>query len=115
MDLQETLLAEQPWVQFTDILDNDGEEIIWDFCAEEKGWLKQLYDLFTKGEMTTMNLEKNVTNTIKFNTEELPGVIKSMINDRWFRSKFREDFSKLTNGEQLKFKDVLPEEFMELI
>lgn len=115
MDLHEDILNEQPWVQLEDILDNDGDEIIWDFCAEEKGWLKQLYDLFDKGEMTTMNIEKNMVNKIKFNSDELPNVIKSMLNDKWFRDKFCEDFSKLSNGEKLKFMDILPAEFMELI
>ena len=115
MDLQEMLLTEQPWVQMDDILDDDGDEIIWDFCAEENGWLKQLYDLFKEGQMTTMNTQKNVVNTIKFNKDEMPNVIKSMLSDKWFCDNFIKDFSRLDDGEQLKFKEVLPAEFMELI
>lgn len=113
--LHEQLLLEQPWVEFKELLDDDGESIIWDFCAEEKGWLKQLYDLFAHHKMTSMNKIKNVTEVIEFNPEDLPGVVKSMLGDRWFRDKFVADFKTLSNEEQLKLKEVLPAEFMELI
>lgn len=116
MDLRETLLAEQPWVQLTDLLNDESDDgIIWDFCSEERGWLWQLRDLFTKGRMRTMTVGKNAEDVIEFDAAELPSVVRAMLDDPWFRAKFREDFSKLSDEEQLEFKDVLPAEFMELI
>lgn len=113
--LHEQLLLEQPWVEFKELLDDYGETVIWDFCAEEKGWMKQLYDLFAHHEMTSMNPIKNATEKITFNPDEIPGVVKSMLKDQWFRSRFVKDFATLTDEQKLKMKEVLPAEFMELI
>ena len=112
--LHEQLLVEQPWVEFTDLLD-DGESVIWDFCAEEKGWLRQLYDLYTKHEMTSMDNMKNVSRKLRVTDTELANVTSAMLKDIWFRKKFVADFKKLPDSEKLKFEEILPAEYMELI
>lgn len=117
--LHERLLMEEPWVELDDIKDPEGDNVIWDFCtevgAEDSKWLTQLYDLFTKGSMRTMNPVKNVTNTISFTKEDMPKVVTALARNPWLMSRLKEDIEKLPLERSLTIKSVLPPEILSKI
>ncbi len=107
------LLLEQPWVSSEDLLGPDGEELIWDFCAEEPGWLEQLVELYRDGRMTTRNTRKNMEPVHEFTDKERDAFTRAILDDPWFVNKFKADFPKQSPALQLGLKAVLPTEFFE--
>lgn len=104
---------EQPWVSCEDVAGPDGEELVWDFCAEEPGWLEQLVELYSTGRVRTRNISKNMVPVQEFTDEELAKFTDAMLKDKWFVSKFRKDYQDASPGLRLKLKAVLPVDFLE--
>ena len=103
-------LDEQPWVTAEDLLGPDGEEFVWDFCAEVPGWLWQVYRLYTEGRMSTMDPVKNMEQERTFEPWEVRRLTAAMAADEWLLAKLRKDVTALSLEDKEKFLAVLPDE-----
>lgn len=80
----EQILNEQPHV-FLD-MDDESEEKIWDFCAEDKpkSWIVQLINLYALKKLITLNKKKNREQILYLTREEIDAFTKNLSSDPFF-------------------------------
>lgn len=113
-----SMLLETPWVDMEGV-EYETEPLIWDFCTEETptdgGWIEQLYTLYSKGFMDSINKTKNEFQHVEFEPDEVEQITRNLLADTWFVNVFIRDFYKMSASNQEDVYSVLPEEMKELL
>jgi len=106
--LSEKLLLEQPHV-FLDMDEENDDDIIWDFCAEDKpkSWIVQLVTMYAMKRLITINKRKNQKKSIALSDEVIKKFTDNLTKDPFFLIQARKCVEDLVKDKKFKTLVVL--------